>query len=230
MLSQRRPILDGWRRGILATMRLEPLGERAYLMSDLPAAAPLVARALEAAALEGVLEIVPSYETVGLYVDPDRFHPDAVPETYPGLESTASGTLHVIPACYELGEDLPAAAEALGLTSGEVAALHAGSVYLCAAIGFCPGFPYLGPLPDELSGLGRHADPRTRVPRGSVAITGRQTGIYTLERPGGWWLIGRTPLELVHVEDAYFPIAPGDSVRFEPIGAAEYENLLGRRL
>lgn len=211
-------------------MRLEPLGERAFLMIDLPVPAPDVAQSLADAEVDGLLEIVPSYETVGLYIDPDRFRPEALPSEFHVATESVPPTLHSIPVCYTMGEDLEIASRELRIEPDELAALHASTVYGCAAIGFCPGFPYLGPLPSALSGLARLADPRVRVPQGSVAITGKQTGIYTLERPGGWWLIGRTPLELVNVADAYFPISPGDRVKFEPIDETEFARLREHRL
>ena len=108
--------------------------------------------------------------------------------------------------------------------------LHSESVYTIYAIGFCPGYPYLGYLPEALRGVPRLATPRLRVEAGSVGLAGRQTGIYTEERPGGWNLIGRTPLELVHVAEGYFPLRTGDRVQFEPIDEGEYRRLLGRRL
>ena len=84
-------------------------------------------------------------------------------------------------------------------------ALHGGTRYTVYAIGFCPGFPYLGYLPDELAGVPRLPAPRLRVEEGSVGLTGRQTGIYTEVRPGGWNIVGRTPLRLVDVACEYFP-------------------------
>src|SRR5205807_4427751 len=98
------------------------------------------------------------------------------------------------------------------------------------AIGFCPGFPYLGYLPASLSDVPRLPVPRLRVEAGSVGLTGRQTGIYTEARPGGWNLIGRTPLQLVDVADGYFPLRTGDRVRFTRIDEAEFRRLLGQRL
>src|SRR5262249_10308095 len=92
------------------------------------------------------------------------------------------------------------------------------------------GFPYMGYLPPRLCGLQKLASPRLRVDAGSVGITGRQTGIYTEPRPGGWNLIGRTPLELVNVADGYFPLRTGDSVRCQRIDEAEFERLKGKRL
>ena len=106
----------------------------------------------------------------------------------------------------------------------------AATEYTVYAIGFCPGFPYLGYLPAPLCGVPRLASPRLRVEPGSVGLTGRQTGIYTEARPGGWNLIGRTPLVLVDVADGYFPLRTGDRVRFEPIDRADFVRLEGRRL
>src|SRR5204862_5348148 len=87
-----------------------------------------------------------------------------------------------------------------------------------------------GYLPPPLCGVPRLATPRTRVEAGSVGLTGRQTGVYTEERPGGWNLIGRTPLELVHVADGYFPLRTGDRVQFRRIDEAEFRRLQGERL
>ena len=85
-------------------------------------------------------------------------------------------------------------------------------------------------MPPPLCGVPRLTAPRLRVEAGSVGLTGRQTGIYTEDRPGGWNLVGRTPLELVSVRDGYFPLRTGDRVRFMPIDETEYRRLLGRRL
>jgi inhibitor of KinA len=117
-----------------------------------------------------------------------------------------------------------------GRTADEVIRLHLETEYTVYAIGFCPGFPYLGYLPPELCDVPRLPRPRLRVEAGSVGLTGRQTGIYTEARPGGWNLIGRTPLELVNVRDGYFPLRTGDRVRFERIDAAAFRQRQGERL
>jgi inhibitor of KinA len=117
-----------------------------------------------------------------------------------------------------------------GLSAGEVIRLHTETQYTVYAIGFCPGFPYLGYLPAPLAGVPRLPSPRLRVEAGSVGLTGRQTGIYTEVRPGGWNLVGRTPLELVNVKDGYFPLRTGDQVCFEAIDAGEFQRLWGHRL
>ena len=109
-------------------------------------------------------------------------------------------------------------------------ALHSGVEYDVFAIGFLPGFPYAGYLPPALTGLPRRESPRLRVPAGSVAIAGRQTGIYPGESPGGWHLLGRTPLCIVDLDEGYFPIRAGDRIRFQPISAAEFEARRHERL
>ena len=119
-----------------------------------------------------------------------------------------------------------------GLTGGTdtVIRLHTEMIYTVYAIGFCPGFPYLGYLPSPLCGVPRLTTPRTRVEAGSVGLTGRQTGVYPEERPGGWNLIGRTPLTLVDVAAGYFPLRTGDRVRFTRVDEAEFRRLSGQRL
>ena len=136
----------------------------------------------------------------------------------------------MIPCCYERQLDLAHVAEHTGLKEEEVIRLHLETEYTVYAIGFCPGFPYLGYLPRALCGVPRLATPRVRVDAGSVGLTGRQTGIYTEPRPGGWNLIGRTPLELVNLADGYFPLRTGDRVRFRRVDETEFKNLLGQRL
>jgi inhibitor of KinA len=142
----------------------------------------------------------------------------------------ASGREHVIPCCYGLGPDLARVADHAGRSVEDVIALHSGARYTVYAIGFCPGFPYLGYLPQPLVGVPRLPAPRLHVEAGSVGLTGRQTGIYTEVRPGGWNIIGRTPLRLVDVADGFFPLRTGDRVRFRRVDENEYRELEGKRL
>jgi inhibitor of KinA len=129
-----------------------------------------------------------------------------------------------------MGLDFEAIQTHTGLDRDAVIALHGSAAFTVYAIGFCPGFPYLGYLPAELTGVPRLASPRLRVEPGSVGLTGRQTGIYTEARPGGWNIIGRTPLQLVDVKDGYFPLRTGDQVQFRRIDEREYAKLKGERL
>ncbi|HVL39304.1 MAG TPA: 5-oxoprolinase subunit PxpB [Fimbriimonadaceae bacterium] len=213
-------------------MRLEWLAEDALIARDLPAPPHVLASLLESTPPPGLVEVVAAYETLGIFVDPDQTSLDQVRQWLEELQpgDAAPGRRHEVPVCYDLGEDLPRVCDLLDLSHQELVRLHTESVFQCFAIGFCPGFPYLGHLPDRLAGLPRLPSPRPRVPAGSVAITGRQTGIYPLQRPGGWNLIGRTPLTLVDVESDYFPIVAGDEVRFFAVTSSEYESLLGGRL
>ncbi|HEY0867660.1 MAG TPA: carboxyltransferase domain-containing protein [Fimbriimonas sp.] len=210
-------------------MRVDRLGEGAAILRDVPRDPVEVASSLEAASLPGLIEAVACYDTVGVYFDAsfdlDSLEVVAASPSAPGRERR-----HTIPVCYEYGEDLESVSKALGLSAEEVVRLHAAGEYRCFAVGFCPGFPYLGYLPDALSGLPRLRTPRQRVARGSVAVTGRQTGVYPLPRPGGWSILGRTPVVLVDVEDRFFPIRAGDIVRFLPIEEDEFRAREGERL
>lgn len=210
-------------------MIIEPLGDAAIILRELSIPAYELAEAIQEAGLPGVFEAVASYETVGVYFDPADFDARSLDQ----IQNTGlSGiqTLHEIPVSYGHGEDLEDIAKALGLLADEVVHLHTSQSYRCFAVGFCPGFPYLGYLPSALSGIPRRSAPRVRIEPGSVAITGRQTGVYPMERPGGWAILGRTPLCLVDVKDAYFPIKAGDEVRFYAIGPDDFNALKGQRL
>ncbi|MBI1323124.1 carboxyltransferase domain-containing protein [bacterium] len=121
-----------------------------------------------------------------------------------------------VPVVYD-GPDLLYVADALGLEPRQVVALHSSAVYQVFAVGFLPGFPYAGYLPEALAGLPRRASPRARVPAGSVAIAGRQTGIYPCESPGGWHILGHTPLTICDLERGFFRFRPTDRIRFVPI-------------
>lgn len=185
------------------------------------------------AACPGVVESVSAYESVAVYVDPTIFtlgqFEDAL-SSLPSLIDGEAGKTIEIPVAYELGLDFENVCRLLGLSKDEFIRLHSGVEYRCCAIGFSPGFPYLGYLPRELSGLGRMPEPRVRVPAGSIGITGNQTGIYPQDTPGGWHLIGQTPCVIANIEDAFFPISAGDIVRFVPISVEEFGRLEGTRL
>jgi inhibitor of KinA len=217
---------------------LVPLGDQAVLASFADEAAALrFAAAVRRDGAAWLIDVVSAYATVAVFFDPglttfadaaDRLRGLEPPS--PAGEAAAEGRLRVIPCCYEHGSDLARVAERTGLSAEEVIGLHAGTEYTVYAIGFCPGFPYLGYLPPALCGVPRLESPRLRVEAGSVGLTGRQTGIYTEERPGGWNLVGRTPLELVNVRDGYFPLRTGDRVRFRRIDGSKFGRLRGERL
>jgi inhibitor of KinA len=212
----------------------EPLGDQAVLatFANEPSAARFAAAVRQLAAA-WLVDVVLAYDAVAVFFDVERTDADAVTaelrQVRPG-KGTPAGRLHLIPCCYERQLDLARVAEVTRLTPEEVVRLHSGTEYTVYAIGFCPGFPYLGYLPPPLTGVPRLEQPRVRVEPGSVGLTGRQTGIYPLPTPGGWNLIGQTPLELVNIAEGYFPIRAGDRVRFVPIDEAEFQRLAGQRL
>lgn len=215
-------------------MKCVPLGDQAVLayLPDEPAAVRFAA-AVRAAAPPWLHDVVPAYASVGVYFDADAIRSAEVARWMEALPVAGSGvsvgTRHVIPVCYKLGPDLEKVADHLRLTPEDVIRFHTAAEFTVYAVGFVPGFPYLGYLPAELCGVPRLASPRVRVEPGSVGVTGRQTGIYPLPRPGGWHLIGRTPLTIVGVADDFFPLRVGDTVKFERIGEAEYKTRLGER-
>jgi len=183
--------------------------------------------------------VVPAYASVGVFFDADAIRASEVIETLVAVALTERAscqreTTHTnhftIPVCYEFAPDLPRVCEHTGLTADDVIRLHTSIEYTVYAIGFVPGFPYLGYLPAELCGVPRLASPRLKVEPGSVGLTGRQTGIYPLPRPGGWNLIGRTPLTIVDVKDGFFPLRVGDRVTFTPIDETRFRELDGERL
>ncbi len=214
---------------------LQPLGDQAVLATFADEATALAwAEAVRRLGAPWLLDVVQAYTTVAVYFDPDRttfaLARAALEAVGAQAHAVALGQRHEVPCCYELQLDLARVAEHVGLSADEVIRQHGATEYTVYAIGFCPGFPYLGYLPDSLCGVPRLPSPRTRVEAGSVGLTGRQTGIYTEVRPGGWNLIGRTPLQLVDVADGYFPLRTGDRVRFVRIDDAEFRQLLGQRL
>ncbi len=228
-------------------IRFVPLGDQAVLAYFAEEAAALwFAAVVRQAAPVWLVDVVQAYTSVAVFFDPDQCRFAAAAQELQSLEAKAAhqsapllSTAHCplptahcfeIPCCYEFQQDMARVTEQTDLAAEQVIALHTATEYTVYAIGFCPGFPYLGYLPPALTGVPRLLSPRPRVEAGSVGLTGRQTGIYTEVRPGGWNLIGRTPLELVNVEDDYFPLRTGDRVRFTRIDEAEFSRLRGERL
>jgi inhibitor of KinA len=165
----------------------------------------------------GWIENVPAYHTLTVYYDPfvSEFDPSEllVEVAARNIESGLFvGRQLKIPVRYE-GTDLPVAAEKLGLSAEELIRLHTSRTYHVYMMGFMPGFPYMGSLPDELV-LPRKPVPSSKVLAGSVAIAGRQTGIYPFDSPGGWYVIGYTSIPLFGDGKAYFEA--GDEVQFYP--------------
>ncbi len=224
----------------------EPLGETTLLIrfgncidAILNARVHTAAAILRSADLPGVVDMVPAFATLALTYAPAIWSGDqrspwqhlaaavrAVFAAPPSCNDRVTATIE-IPVSYggEEGPDLESVARHCGLTADEVVARHVAADYRVAMLGFAPGFPYLLGLDSTLH-TPRLANPRTRVPRGSVAIGGGQTGIYPSELPGGWQLLGRTPLRLFHPQrDPVCLLAPGDQVRFRAIDVAEFSAL-----
>ena len=217
---------------------LQPLGDQAVLaLFDTEDAAASLEASIRRDPPVGLVDVVQAYCTVAVFFTLDKTcyrdvadHVKRVAAVDGGGRGAAAGRLHKIPCCYDFPLDQKRVSEQVGLAVDEIIDLHRGTEYRVFAIGFCPGFPYLGYLPAPLRGVPRLDSPRLRVDAGSVGLTGKQTGIYTEVRPGGWNLIGRTPLTLVSLADGYFPLRTGDRVRFERIDEREYRRLEGERL
>jgi inhibitor of KinA len=212
--------------------KILPLGDQALLAyCDDEQTAQGLAALVRQAQWPWLVDVVQAYASVGVYFDLKQStfaEVAALVRQLPiqQIDSTATaGKLHTIPCCYEMELDLARVAEHTGLDAAEIIRLHSSTVYTVYAIGFCPGFPYLGYLPAQLSGVPRLPTPRLRLDAGSVGLTGRQTGIYSEPRPGGWNIVGRTPLLMVDVAREYFPLRTGDRVQFEPIDRARFEQL-----
>src|SRR5262249_33236756 len=193
---------------------LVPLGDQAALVYFAEEGEALrLAAAIRRANPEWLVDVVQAYASMAVFFDLGSTRYAEVIDWLQSLDAGSLeapvGQLHKIPCCYEMQLDLERVARHTGIDADEVIRLHTATEYTVYAIGFCPGFPYLGYLPSPLCGVPRLEKPRLRLEAGSVGLTGRQTGIYTEERPGGWNIVGRTPLEFVNVADGYFPLRVG---------------------
>lgn len=192
---------------------------------------------LEIAEIE---EIIPAYCSVTVCFDSRSCSPEMIRNiALEVLEKTEesladngggiidSGRLVRIPVCYEgddFAPDLRRIAEYAGLAENEVVTLHSAPEYLVYMLGFLPGFPYLGGLDERLK-VPRVETPRTRIPAGSIAIGGEQTGIYPVDSPGGWRILGRTPLKVFDaLRSPAFLYKAGDRIKFEPISREEFDS------
>jgi inhibitor of KinA len=226
-------------------MKLEPLGDSAVVAtlgsgidSKTVVSVQRWSETIMAAGGRGIVDVVPAYSTFTVFYDPGQFSPTSgdpfkqvcafiescAPNVKRHSRATSSRTVE-IPVCYggELGPDIAEVAERAGMTVVQVAALHARADYQVHAIGFTPGFPYLGGLPAALN-TPRRSAPRARVQAGSVGIGGGQTGVYPVSSPGGWQIIGRTPLRLFQPDrNPAALLRIGDRVTFKAITVAEFE-------
>lgn len=187
--------------------------------------------------IPGFVETVPAYCTLTIYYNPPEIIKE-IPESKAGISKWMKSFLQTalekwqpeqnpsiqtkiieIPVCYdeEFGVDLSEVAACHNTSKEEIVRIHTSAIYHVFMMGFSPGFPYLGILPDSIA-TPRKSQPRLKVPAGSVAIAGNQTGIYPLESPGGWNIIGRTALKLFNKESENpFLLNTGDKIKFIPI-------------
>ena len=224
-------------------MRIEVAGENALIVYMGDTLSPCVAdrvrfldQQLRERLAEQLVDTVPSYASVLVIYRPDRIRMEALQEHIEEFGRATSepmakedGLLVTLPVWYgpEAGPDLMALAETNGLSPDEVVQRHHAREYRVYAIGFAPGFAYLGEV-DEAIARPRLATPRQHVPTGSVGIADRQTAVYPAESPGGWNLIGRCPVRIFDPQAAApMPMGVGDRIQFEPISRSEYLKLGG---
>lgn len=190
-------------------------------------------RAIEARRIAGVIDLVPTYRSLLVYYNPLEIGRRALEQAITALE-TAAGAIQrpparviEIPTSYggQFGPDLGYVAEHAKLTPADVIRIHSEPDYLVYMMGFTAGFPYLGGMSPAIA-TPRQATPRTRIPAGSVGIAQAQTGIYPADSPGGWQLIGRTPVRLFDLErDPPAVLEAGDYIRFVPVELEAYRDL-----
>ncbi|ATE61842.1 5-oxoprolinase subunit PxpB [Thauera sinica] len=203
------------------------------LLAEVNALDAAIARLQAEGGLPGLIETMPTFRSLTVFFDPLVTGREALIAALRPLFDAAggggapAGRRWCLPVCYEgdAAPDLAGTARAIGASADEVVALHGGVEYRVYMLGFLPGFPFMGDLPERLR-LPRRAEPRLRVPAGSVAIATGLTAIYPWESPGGWHLLGRCPVQLFDVRRvAPALLAAGDRVRFEPIPMAEFQRL-----
>ncbi|KGP92520.1 allophanate hydrolase [Pontibacillus chungwhensis BH030062] len=187
--------------------------------------------------VESITDIVPSYTVLTVYFNETLTSFNQMKEKLESIwasadarDETPSSRVVTLPVYYggEVGEDLPKVASANNFSQEDVINLHSSRDYLTYMIGFLPGFPYLGGM-DERIATPRLEKPRGRVEAGSVGIAGSQTGVYPIGAPGGWNIIGQTPIPIVDfTREEPFLIEMGDYIRFRPVQHKEYEEIKQR--
>lgn len=236
----------------MAHIRFYPQGDQAITVSfgdeinqELHEKIISLTKLLDLEPFPGMIEAVPIFTAVTIYYSPLdvkrkylnlSIYEDVVMQIKQKLQSKKLSrndppTIITIPVCYggEYGRDLTEVAQYHKLSESDVIRLHSNHEYVVYMVGFTPGFPYLGGMSERLA-TPRKQTPRVAIPAGSVGIGGRQTGIYPLESPGGWQIIGRTPLKLFNYNKKEPTLLKaGDIVRFKPITAEQYDEWDGER-
>ncbi|MFC7786127.1 MULTISPECIES: 5-oxoprolinase subunit PxpB [unclassified Rossellomorea] len=231
---------------------LRPLGDHAVVIQlgdsiqqETHEKVKVVTAFFETRKIDWLVEYIPAFTTVTLYYDPIKIIESQKPfqSTLPytivcseiehmlsqlTISEQSDSRIIDIPVCYgrEFGPDLEEVANHNHMSTEEVIAKHSNGDYLVYMIGFAPGFPYIGGMSPDIA-TPRRESPRLKIPAGSVGIAGKQTGVYPIETPGGWQLIGRTPLKLFKPNNGDSPslLKAGDRIRFTPISFEEYKAL-----
>jgi KipI family sensor histidine kinase inhibitor len=189
--------------------------------------------AIHKSEISGIYEMIPTYRSLLIQYNPIEIEVNKLIEILVEIENSLDSIdlpkprIIEIPTIYggEFGEDLKFVSEHSGMSENEVIKIHSSVDYRIYMLGFSPGFPYLGGMSEKIE-TPRLKTPRTKIPAGSVGIAGKQTGIYPMESPGGWQLIGRTPLKLYNPKsETPIILQAGDYIRFVPIEKDEYENI-----
>lgn len=189
--------------------------------------------AIKKSQMPGIYEMIPTYRSLLIQYNPIEIEVNKLIEKLMEIEMSLDSidlpkprTIE-IPTIYggEFGEDLKFVSEHNGMSEDEVIKIHSSVDYRIYMLGFSPGFPYLGGMSEKIE-TPRLKTPRTKIPAGSVGIAGKQTGIYPMESPGGWQLIGKTPLKLYDPKsETPIILQAGDYIRFVPIKKDEYDNI-----
>ena len=226
---------------MFASPKYFPMGDRAVLVKfgdaidlGINRKVHALCRAINETKIYGTEECVPAYASLLVYYNPLKTSYERIVFQLKDLEpkldeigAKIEGRKIVVPTIYgeEFGPDLHSVAALHNITEEEVIHIHSETTYTVFMIGFIEGFPYMGKVPDTIAAP-RLETPRLKIPTGSVGIAGNQTGIYPVESPGGWRIIGRTPLRLF---DAFAEqptlFQPGGSVKFKPITVEEFKGL-----
>ena len=221
-------------------IRIAPAGDRALLVQfeqkiseEVNDRVHGLMDAVQKAGIAGVGEMIPSYAALLIFYDPEEINYPGLKGEIEGLLSMAGGKseggkrlLH-IPCCYgsHFGPDLADMEKLTGLSREEIIKIHSGVDYRVYMLGFLPGFVYLGGMDERLKAP-RLATPRVAIPKGSVAIGGSQTGVYPLQSPGGWRIIGSTPVEFFDpTREEPALCRAGDVIRFIPVTACDYYDI-----